>query len=104
MCIILEPQTNHIPRNNPQALKIEVDSKIGPNSPLRLRLIRTDKLLVEATDVKCAQAAAEISCILHIPIKAYIQKETITSFSVIHNIDRNIRLEDLGCEIQAENC
>lgn len=101
--IFLEPQEGHILRNSPKALKAEVDYKVGSNAPLKLRFSRTGKLIVETSDIKCAQAVADIKSLLHVPIKTYIQQETITSYFVLHNIDKSINLEELKQEIQEKN-
>lgn len=62
-----------------------------------MKFTRTGKLLVETTDAKGAETAAEITSISNVPAtaKTYIQQKTITSCFVIHSIDKRR-------EIQAE--
>lgn len=62
-----------------------------------MKFTRTGKLLVETTDAKGAETAAEITSISNVPAtaKTYILQKTITSRFVIHSIDKRR-------EIQAE--
>lgn len=67
ICVILEPQVGHIPRNNSKALKAEFDDKIGPNVPLKHCFTRTGTLIVETMDAKCVLAVADINSLLNVP-------------------------------------
>lgn len=49
------------------------------------------------------QAIADINILLGVPIKTYLQQETITSHFVLSNIDKSICLDEPAQEIQVEN-
>lgn len=94
ICIFLELETKHIPLNKPKALKAAFNNKVGHNAPLKL-FTKTGKLIVKTTDIKCTQAMTDV-IMLGVSIKSFGQQETITSRFVLHNIDRNICLNELA--------
>ena len=95
-CVFLEPKGDVLPRGKPQLLKDELSKYLGVNSPLQMRFARTGKVLVESTDVRCAQAVTEINTLLGMPVQASVQQEYITTRFVVHNIDISLHLEELG--------